>query len=328
MISLKVLRIGSVLKAAPRPPPALALPRRPGAAWTASSWCRCARCCGRSRSGAWPPSPARSERLASSTRTGIERTVFSRYVAPVVEELAQGGLDRLPHPTAAGGLPRRRRDPRLRGGRRLRPGREHRLPARARRPRACSSGSCAASAPRSCTARPRRSSRSSPRAWSTAGTRARSLDLLPGCSWSAVAIHSAYNHFLLPPLVTTVLLLALLPPLLILAFERSERATRDVAGAGLRHRRRAAAVDPLRRDRPRPASGATCRSLTSRFPGPVVADMLCLLRIHLELSDPGQGPAPRPGGRPVRGRRRRTCAPTSRSCATWRRRSAPPGFWP
>jgi hypothetical protein len=35
--------------------------------------------------------------------------------------------------------------------------------------------------------------------------------------------------------------------------------------------------------------GTYLRSLTSRFPGPVVADLLCLLRIHLELSIRAKG---------------------------------------
>ena len=35
--------------------------------------------------------------------------------------------------------------------------------------------------------------------------------------------------------------------------------------------------------------GAYLRSLTTRFPGPVVADMLCLLRIHAELSIRAKG---------------------------------------
>ena len=35
--------------------------------------------------------------------------------------------------------------------------------------------------------------------------------------------------------------------------------------------------------------GGYLRSLTSRFPGPVVADLLCLLQIHLELSIRAKG---------------------------------------
>jgi RsiW-degrading membrane proteinase PrsW (M82 family) len=115
----------------------------------------------------------------------------------------------------------------------------------------------------------------------------RALDLVPGYLL-AVFIHSAYNHFLLPPLAATAILLAVLPPLVILVFERSERATREWLGLGLD-----TDVEVLQSIRTGEIAqtrvGAYLRSLTSRFPGPVVADMLCLLRIHLELSIRAKG---------------------------------------
>ncbi len=113
------------------------------------------------------------------------------------------------------------------------------------------------------------------------------LDLLPGLVVAAV-IHSAYNHSLLHPLVATVLLIALLPPLLILVFGRSERATREWLGLGLDtdlellQSVRSGQIGETR-------VGGYLRSLTSRFPGPVVADLLCLLQIHLELSIRAKG---------------------------------------
>jgi RsiW-degrading membrane proteinase PrsW (M82 family) len=115
----------------------------------------------------------------------------------------------------------------------------------------------------------------------------RALDLVPGYLLAAF-IHSAYNHFLLPPLAATAILLAMLPPLVILVFERSERATREWLGLGLD-----TDVEVLQSIRTGEIAqtrvGAYLRSLTSRFPGPVVADMLCLLRIHLELSIRAKG---------------------------------------
>lgn len=113
------------------------------------------------------------------------------------------------------------------------------------------------------------------------------LDLVPGFV-VAVAIHSVYNHFLLPPLAATAILLALLPPLVILAFGRSEQATREWLGLGMD-----TDVELLQSIRSGQIGGTRVggylRSLTSRFPGPVVADMLCLLRIHLELSIRAKG---------------------------------------
>jgi RsiW-degrading membrane proteinase PrsW (M82 family) len=113
------------------------------------------------------------------------------------------------------------------------------------------------------------------------------LDFLPGFV-VAVAIHSAYNHSLLHPLVTTILLIALLPPLLILAFGRSEQATREWLGLGMD-----TDVELLQSIRSGQIGGTRVggylRSLTSRFPGPVVADMLCMMQIHLELSVRAKG---------------------------------------
>jgi RsiW-degrading membrane proteinase PrsW (M82 family) len=117
--------------------------------------------------------------------------------------------------------------------------------------------------------------------------RPEALDFLPGFV-VAVAIHSAYNHSLLHPLVTTVLLTALLPPALILAFDRSERATREWLGLGMD-----TDVELLQSIRSGQVGGTRVggylRSLTSRFPGEVVADMLCMLQIHLELSVRAKG---------------------------------------
>lgn len=113
------------------------------------------------------------------------------------------------------------------------------------------------------------------------------LVALPG-GLAAVLLHSAYNHFVLPPLASTALLLATLPPLVILAFERSEGATREWLGLGMD-----TDVELLQSIRTGEIAqtrvGAYLRSLTARFPGPEVADMLCLLRIQLELSIRAKG---------------------------------------
>jgi RsiW-degrading membrane proteinase PrsW (M82 family) len=108
------------------------------------------------------------------------------------------------------------------------------------------------------------------------------LALAPGLL-AAVGLHSLFNHFLLPPFLTTLLLLLVLPPLLVWVFARSERATRDWLSVHLD-----AEVELLRSilsgEVAEGRVGSYLRSLQTRFPGPVVADMLCLLRIQLELS--------------------------------------------
>jgi RsiW-degrading membrane proteinase PrsW (M82 family) len=113
------------------------------------------------------------------------------------------------------------------------------------------------------------------------------MALAPGLA-TAVGIHSLFNHVLLPPLAATGILLLALPPLLVVVFERSEQATRDWLGVGLDDE-----VELLRSilsaEIAEGRVGSYLRSLKTRFPGTVVADMLCLLRIQLELSIRAKG---------------------------------------
>jgi hypothetical protein len=98
-----------------------------------------------------------------------------------------------------------------------------------------------------------------------------------------MAIHSAFNHVPLPPVEMTVLLLVVLPVTVILVFQRSERATREWVGAGLDldiELLNLVSSDHFANTR----FGRYLQELRQRFPGAVVADMLCLLRVELELS--------------------------------------------
>jgi protease PrsW len=105
---------------------------------------------------------------------------------------------------------------------------------------------------------------------------------LPGLGL-AVVVHAGFNHLTLQPLAATAVLLLSMPLLLLLVFEHSERATRAWLGAGFDSE-----VELLELITGEGISasrvGRYLESLKSRFAGPVVADMLCLLRIHLELS--------------------------------------------
>jgi hypothetical protein len=75
---------------------------------------------------------------------------------------------------------------------------------------------------------------------------------------------------------------------MIVVFERSERATRDWLGTGLD-----LDMELLELVMSEGVSdtrvGRYLHALRERFEGPVVADMLCLLRIHLELSVRAKG---------------------------------------
>jgi hypothetical protein len=108
------------------------------------------------------------------------------------------------------------------------------------------------------------------------------LAFVPG--WlAAVAIHSGFNHVPLPAVAMTALLLVALPALVLLVFQRSEAATRDWVSAGLD-------LDLVMLELfssqgfSHTRFGRYLEELRDRFPGPVVADMLCLLRVELELS--------------------------------------------
>jgi len=110
---------------------------------------------------------------------------------------------------------------------------------------------------------------------------------VPG-ALAAIALHAVYNQFVLPPLVATLVLIAVLPPLVMMTFERSEHATRDWMSAGLD-----LDVELLKlvlsQDFGRTRLGTYLEELRSRFPGPVVADMFCLMRLELELGIRAKG---------------------------------------
>jgi RsiW-degrading membrane proteinase PrsW (M82 family) len=99
----------------------------------------------------------------------------------------------------------------------------------------------------------------------------------------AIVVHGTFNRLLLPPLAQTALIVAVLPVLMLVVFERSERVTREWVGAGLDlDVELLQLVTSEHFEATRFAS--YLRSLRERFPGPIVADMFCLLRLELELS--------------------------------------------
>ena len=108
------------------------------------------------------------------------------------------------------------------------------------------------------------------------------LAYLPGLAL-VVAIHSAFNHLLLPPLATTALLLVVLPVLILVVFQRSEHATREWVVAGLDldiELLQLMASDVFGATR----FGKYLASLENQFSRDVLVDMFCLLRVELELA--------------------------------------------
>lgn len=111
--------------------------------------------------------------------------------------------------------------------------------------------------------------------------------LAPG--WvAAVVLHSAFNHTTVSPLLSAVLMMLVLPPIVLAVFQRSEAVTREWVGAGLD-------LDVELLQLVKSSHFGTTRlgryldELKSRFAGPVVADMFCLLQLDLELSIRARG---------------------------------------
>ena len=110
---------------------------------------------------------------------------------------------------------------------------------------------------------------------------------LPGLA-AAIVLHSSFNHFFLSPDQTAAALLIILPTVFFLVFRSSERATRSWLGIGFdTDSELFEVIDSGRVSDTR--IGAYLQSLKEHFPGEAVADMLCLIRLHLELSIQAKG---------------------------------------
>lgn len=109
----------------------------------------------------------------------------------------------------------------------------------------------------------------------------------PGLLMAAI-IHSAYNHFLLPPLIATAMLLIVQPLLIILFFGQSEKATELWLGTGLDTDLET--FEAITHGKVLETKvGKYLESLNDYFPYDVVADLFEYLKIHLELSMQAKG---------------------------------------
>lgn len=105
---------------------------------------------------------------------------------------------------------------------------------------------------------------------------------LPGLV-AAITLHSLFNHFLLPPILMTLSILAVLPPVLHLVFRKS---------AGHMHKWLELDFDADARlvqqldsgEFAETKIGRFLQDLRSKFAGPIVVDMLCYLRLYTELA--------------------------------------------
>jgi len=111
--------------------------------------------------------------------------------------------------------------------------------------------------------------------------------LLPGLC-AAVALHTGYNYLLARPALATLATLLVLPFVIYLVFDHSERVLRDWIEADLESdvKLLEAISTGTFLDSP---SGRYLQALRERFKGEQLADMLCYLRVHGELAVRAKG---------------------------------------
>lgn len=105
----------------------------------------------------------------------------------------------------------------------------------------------------------------------------------------AVVMHSAFNHVIFAsPIIATLGILVLLPAVIHVVFQQSERAVQNWLGMGFD-----ADTELLELINSRGLSethvGEYLEWVRRRFDGMVVADMLCYLRVHKELAIRAKG---------------------------------------
>ena len=105
---------------------------------------------------------------------------------------------------------------------------------------------------------------------------------LPGLVIASV-LHSIFNHFFFSPIMTTFGVLIIMPLVMTIVFQQSEKSVEDWLDVGFD-----ADTELLELINSGELSdshvGEYLHELKERFEGPVVADLLCYLRIHVELA--------------------------------------------
>ena len=104
----------------------------------------------------------------------------------------------------------------------------------------------------------------------------------------AVCLHSFYNHFFFGPVVSTVLIIALLPAVMIAVFQQSENSLRQWLRVGFDSDQELLEMLMSGNFMETPV-GTYLQSLQAKFVPEVVVDMICYLRIHVELSIEAKG---------------------------------------
>lgn len=105
----------------------------------------------------------------------------------------------------------------------------------------------------------------------------------------ATILHAMYNTFFLrSPMLGTAVMIVVFPLLIVALFSESERRTRSWLGSGFdtdQELLKSILSGDIRQTR----AGVYLQALKERFEGAVVVDMLCLIRIRVELSIRAKG---------------------------------------
>jgi len=100
---------------------------------------------------------------------------------------------------------------------------------------------------------------------------------------AAVLIHSAFNHLFVSPVFSTLVILLVFPPLIFAVFGKSEASLQSWLEVGFDADTEL--LELIYSGRLSESKvGKYLQSLRERFNGELVADLLCYLRIHVELS--------------------------------------------
>jgi protease PrsW len=113
------------------------------------------------------------------------------------------------------------------------------------------------------------------------------LIFLPGLM-AAILLHALFNMFILPPTTSTLFIILVLPPVFYAVFKKSEQNTRIWLGTGLD-----SDMEMLRILNAGNISetkiGRYIKTIQENFPPFVVGDIICYLRVYLELSIKAKG---------------------------------------
>jgi hypothetical protein len=104
----------------------------------------------------------------------------------------------------------------------------------------------------------------------------------------AILIHSLYNHFFFHPMASTLLILVILPLVMRTVFQQSEKGLRAWLHVGFDTDQELLRTMTSGNLLKTPV-GVYLESLQSKFPADVVVDMLCYLRLHVELTIQAKG---------------------------------------